>query len=160
MNQGSVRDLQIFGTTWGFLNIRGMGFMITRIATKKKQLFILLVRVGWWTRSCDLVHLWQLHMYWSMISMCIIIYMYILIEAVPCSAPVSRKVFLLNRMPSSFHGLSSSSVYSHGNFEDPIQMLKRLGPPSDVKRCFGKNPSNHSLVTTNWLNPTLDGFND
>ena len=46
MNQGSVRDLQIFGTTWGFLNIRGMGFMITRIATKKKQLFILLVRVG------------------------------------------------------------------------------------------------------------------
>ena len=77
MNQGSVRDLQIFGTIWGFLNIRGMGFMRTRIATEKKQLFILLVRVGWWTRSCDLVYLWQLHMYWSMIFMCIIIYIYI-----------------------------------------------------------------------------------
>jgi hypothetical protein len=46
MNQGSVRDLQIFGTIWGFLNIRGMGFLRTRIATEKKQLFILLVRVG------------------------------------------------------------------------------------------------------------------
>ena len=58
----------------------------------------------------------------------IYIYICILIEAVPCSATVSRKVFLLNRVPSSFHG--------------PIQMLKRLGPPSDVKRCSGKKKQN------------------